>query len=298
MDAPVGRITYTSMLNGHGRIKCDLTVTRLEDDKFLVVTGGMFGLHDLAWVRGHLPGDGSVRVVDLTSSRCCVGLWGPKARELIQAVSSDDYSNGAFPYLTAREVTVGEVTALALRISYVGELGWEVYAPTEFGLKLWDLLWEAGRPHGVVAVGGGAFDSLRLEKGYRLWGSDIHTDYNPYEAGIGFAVRMDKGDFLGRDALERVRHKGTGRKLCCMTLDDPAVVVMGGEPLLDGDRVLGHVTSANYGYTVGESIVYGYLPLDYASEGTRVQAMYFGARHAATVVSEPRYDPSNARLRA
>jgi glycine cleavage system aminomethyltransferase T len=213
-------------------------------------------------------------------------------------VSPDDYSNGAFPYLTAREVTIGEVTALALRISYVGELGWEVYTPTEFGLTLWDSLWEAGRPHGVVAAGGGAFDSLRLEKGYRLWGSDIHTDYNPYEAGIGFAVRMDKGDFLGRDALERVRDDGPERVLCCMTLDDPAAVVMGKEPLLDGDRVLGYVTSANYGYTVGESIVYGYLPLDYAAVGTSVQVMYFGVRYDATVVSEPRYDPSNARLRS
>ena len=216
----------------------------------------------------------------------------------MRAVSENDFSGDAFPYLTGRNVTIGDVPALALRISYVGELGWEVYAQTEFGLKLWDTLWEAGRSHGLVAVGGGAFDSLRLEKGYRLWGSDINTDYNPYEAGIGFAVRLNKDDFLGREALKQTRVQGLKRKLCCMTLDDPAAVVMGKEPLLDGDHVLGYVTSANYGDTVGESLAYGYLPIEYSVEGTKVQVMYFGERYGATVTNEPRYDPSNAKLRA
>ena len=298
MDQPLGKVTYTSMLNKQGRIKCDLTVTRLEAGRFLVITGGVFGIHDLAWLRSHLPGDGSVGIFDLTSSRCCIGLWGPEARNVIRAVSENDFSSDAFPYMTAREVTIGDVPAIALRISYVGELGWEVYAQTEFGLRLWDSLWEAGQPYGVVAVGGGAFDSLRLEKGYRLWGSDISTDYNPYEAGIGFAVRLNKGDFQGREALKRARAQGVKRKLCCLTLDDPRVVVMGKEPLLDGDRLLGYVTSANYGGTVGESIAYGYLPIDYAVERTKVQVMYFGERYTATVTNEPRYDPSNAKLRA
>ena len=136
---------------------------------------------------------------------------------------------------------------LALRISYVGELGWELYAPFEQGLRLWDILWEAGEPHGVIAVGGGAFDSLRLEKGYRLWGQDIHTEHNPYEAGINFAVHMNKGDFIGRDALTEFRAQGNTRQLCCMTLDNPDSVVMGKEPIMDADRFLGYVTSANYG---------------------------------------------------
>ncbi|MCH8207074.1 MAG: FAD-dependent oxidoreductase [Chloroflexi bacterium] len=298
MDQPVGKVTYTPMLNRHGRIKCDLTVTRLEAERFLVVTGGLFGAHDLAWLRAHLPGDGSVDIVDLTSSRCCIGLWGPEARAVMSAVSGDDLSNDAFPYMTAREVTIGNVPALALRISYVGELGWELYAPREFGLGLWDALWVAGEAHGVVAVGGGAFDSLRLEKGYRLWGADIHTEYNPYEAGTGFAVRSNKGDFLGRDALIRVREQGVERRLRCMTLDEREIALMGKEPLLDGDRVLGYVTSAGYGATVGESIVYGYLPIDYAVEGTKVEVEYFGERHGVTVTSEPRYDPSGSRLRA
>ena len=151
----------------------------------------------------------------------------------------DDLSNDGFPYMTAKTINIAEVPALALRISYVGELGWEIYAPSEHGLRLWDVLWEAGQPLGVIAAGGGAFDSLRLEKGYRLWGNDIHTEYNPYEAGTGFAVRMRKGEFIGRDALREVRKDGVGRKLCCITLDDPSSVVTGKEPIVVGDEVLG-----------------------------------------------------------
>ena len=203
MNKPVGSITYTSMLTPSGGIKCDLTVTRLGDQRFMVVTGGAMGLHDLDWIRSHLPEDGSVSISDVSSSLCCVGLWGPRARDLLSRVSEDDLSGKGFPYVSARRITVGDVPALALRISYVGELGWEIYAPTEQGLRLWDTLWEAGQPLGVTAAGGGAFDSLRLEKGYRLWGNDIHTDYDPYEAGIGFAVRMRKGDFVGKDAPAR-----------------------------------------------------------------------------------------------
>ena len=200
--------------------------------------------------------------------------------------------------MTAKPITVGEVPALALRISYVGELGWEIYASAEQGLRLWDTLWEAGRPLDLIAAGGGAFDSLRLEKGYRLWGNDIHTDYNPYEAGIGFAVRMRKGDFIGRDAIRKSRARGLTRRLCCMTLDDPRSVVMGKEPILDGDRVLGYATSANYGHSVGRGIVYGYLPVDYAEAGTHVDVLYFGERLPATVAKEPLYDPAGTRMKA
>ena len=213
MNKPVGSITYTSLLTPAGGIKCDLTITRLSDGCFMVVTGGAMGLHDLDWIKGHLPDDGSVAVNDISSSRCCIGLWGPRARDLLSRVCDDDLSNDGFPYMTAKPITIGEVPALALRISYVGELGWEIYAPTELGLHLWDTLWEAGRPLGVIAGGGGAFDSLRLEKGYRLWGNDIHTEYNPYEAGIGFAVRMRKGDFIGRDALREARASGPEPKV-------------------------------------------------------------------------------------
>ena len=205
MDRPVGSITYTSMLTPGGGIKCDLTVTRLGQERFLVVTGGAMGLHDLDWIRSHLPDDRSVSVEDISSGQCCIGLWGPRARDLLSRVCEDDVSNGGFPYMTAKPVTIGEIPSLALRISYVGELGWEIYAPAEQGQKLWDTLWEAGRPLGLIAAGGGAFDSLRLEKGYRLWGNDIHTEYNPYEAGIGFAVRMSKG---------RLHRQGRPPRIC------------------------------------------------------------------------------------
>ena len=254
------------------------------------------GLHDLGWIQA--ADDGSVGVADISSGLCCIGLWGPHARDLLSRVCEDDVSNEGFPYLTAKPIRIAEVPALALRLSYVGELGWEIYAPAEQGLRLWDVLWEAGQPLGVIAAGGGAFDSLRLEKGYRLWGNDIHTEYNPYEAGIGFAVRMGKGDFLGRDELRKIRTQGLTRKLCCMTLDDPNAVVMGKEPIVDGDRVLGYVTSANYGHSIGVSIVYGYLPMNYAEVGASVDILYFGERLQATVAQEPLYDPKGKKMKA
>ena len=298
MDRPVGAITYTSMLTPRGGIKCDLTVTRLADQRFMIVTGGAMGLHDLGWMESHLPGDGSAILTDISSTQCCIGLWGPHARDLLSRVSEDDLTDACFPYLTAKRITIAEVPVLALRISYVGELGWELYAPFEQGLRLWDILWQAGEPLGVIAAGGGAFDSLRLEKGYRLWGQDIHTEYNPYEAGIDFAVRTDKGDFIGRDAVSKLRAQGISRKLCCMTLDNPNAVVMGKEPIMDADRILGYVTSANYGHTIGRGIVYGYLPLDYVKVGTSVDILYFGDRLPATVAKEPLYDPRGTKMKA
>jgi glycine cleavage system aminomethyltransferase T/glycine/D-amino acid oxidase-like deaminating enzyme len=297
MDQPPGRVTYTAMLNDRGGIVCDLTVTRLGPARFLVMSGAASGMHDRAWMCRHLPGDGSAQLTDLTSGLCGIGVWGPKSRALIQSVCGNDFSDAAFPPYTAQRIYVGYIPALALRISYVGELGWEIYAPTEYGLALWDMLWEAGRPWGAIAAGGGAMDSLRLEKGYRLWGMDIHSEYNPYEAGLGFAVRLNKGDFLGRSALLRDDVRGVTRRLCCLTFDDPRVLVMGKEPILDADRVLGYITSANYGYTVRQSIAYGYLPMEYAKEGTKVEVYYFGQRHSAVVRCEPLYDPENATCR-
>lgn len=295
LDRPVGRIVYTLMLNDQGGIRSDVTVTRLGETRFQI---GCNGLIDLAYLQRDLPADGSVTIRDITSSLCCLGVWGPRARDLVQRISDDDWGNEAFPYFTARQVFLGEVPALALRLSYVGELGWEIYAPSDYRLRLWDLLWQAGQPLGVSAGGRAAFDSLRLEKGYRLWGADMHTEYNPYEAGLEFAVNLKKGDFIGRDALIRFKQQGVARKLCCMVLDDPAMVVLGKEPILDGARVLGYVTSANYGPSVGQSIAYGYLPIAYAEAGTQVEIEYFSKRYGATVVPEPLYDPQMTRLRS
>ena len=297
VDRAPGTIVYTAMLSSRGGIMCDLTVTRLGDDAFLVVTGGAVGKHDLAWMRRHLPGDGSVHLEDQTSSSCCIGVWGPRARDLVASVSEDDLSNEAFPYMTMRELHIGSVPVRALRISYVGELGWEIYAPTEFGLALWDTLWEAGAPFEAVACGGGAYDSLRIEKGYRLWGADIDEEHDPYEAGLGFAVKLKKDRFLGRDAAARAKEEGARRKLCCLVMEDPRVVLVGKEPILDGERTLGYVTSAGWGATVKESIAYGYLPVEHSKVGTRVSIHSEGRREEATVADEPLFDPTMARLR-
>jgi len=303
VDQPIGKVVYTALLNAAGGIKADLTITRTGPESFLVLTGGGTGPQDLAWLRQHAPQDGTVSITDMTSGRAGIGLWGPAARDILATVADEDVSNEAFPYFTARPLTIDTVPAFALRISYAGELGWEIYCPAEYGLRLWDVLWEAGRPYDLIAAGAGAFNSLRLEKGYRAWGADIHTEYNPYEAGLGWAVRLNKGEFLGRDGLRRARAAGISRRLCCLTLDEPGAVVLGKEPIVSADaaggqRAIGYVTSADYGYSVGKHIAYGYLPVTFADKGRQVHILYFGRRIAATVADDPLFDPAMSRLKA
>ncbi len=292
----VGKVIYTSLLTESGGIKCDLTITRLAKDRFWVLTGGGSGMSDLAWIRRNAPDDGSVYIEDVSSKYTSVGLWGPKARDVLGAVSEQDVSNGAFPYFTAQEIMLETVPALALRISYVGELGWEIYTPSEYGLRLWNVLWDAGQAHGLIAGGMGAFDSLRLEKGYRALGSDIHADYNPFEAGLDWAVRLDQEDFKGKAALLKVKEAGISRKLCCLTLDEGTL--LGKEPILKDGKAVGYVTSSNYGYSAGKQIAYGYLPSEYAEKGSRVEIEYFGKRLAAIVSDDPQYDPKMDKIKA
>jgi glycine cleavage system aminomethyltransferase T/glycine/D-amino acid oxidase-like deaminating enzyme len=288
----VGAITYTQMLNERGGIECDFTVTRLADDRFRIVTGTAFGRHDLAWIRSRAPDDGSVSVEDVTSKYACLGIWGPAARDVVGAATADDLS---FPYMRAREVSVGPVSCLALRVTYVGELGWELYCPTELGLRLWDVLWEAGRDHGLVAGGYKAIDSLRLEKGYRVWGADITPEDTPYEAGLGFAVKRDKGDFTGREAL--LGKDEPERRLACLVLGDRQAVALGSEPVrIDGD-VVGRVTSGGYGYTVDRSIAYAYVPARDAAPGRPVEVEIFGEWIRGEVAEEPLFDPRGERIR-
>ena len=202
IDRPVGSIVYTAMLTPAGGIRCDLTIARKGEELFRVVTGGGSGQHDLAWMRRQIGEDERVRITERTGSLFALGLWGPNAREILGGLTDADLGNEAFPYMTARYLDVGEVGPVwAQRISYAGELGWELYGQFAMGDRLWELVWDAGRDHGLVAAGLGAFDTLRLEKGYRLWGQDIHTEHDPFEAGLGFAVKMDKGAFQGREAL-------------------------------------------------------------------------------------------------
>jgi dimethylglycine oxidase len=298
IDKRVGVIVYTAMLSPRGGIMCDLTITRLSPDRFWVVTGGAIGRHDIAWMRRHLPDDGSVVLTDLSSALCCIGVWGPLARDLVGARTADDLGNEALPYMRAARLHVADVPCRALRVSYVGELGWEIYAPAEFGRGLWDTLWEAGRAVGAVACGGAAYDSLRLEKGYRLWGQDIDEEHDPYEAGLGWAVRLEKGvDFIGREAAAAAADRGVTRRLCCLVTEDPAVMLVGKEPLLASGEPVGYVTSAGYGATMAESILYGYLPAELSEPGTALAVHSAGADHPVTLVSEPRFDPGMARLK-
>ena len=302
IDKPVGSIVYTQMLNRRGGIECDFTVTRLTEDRFLIVTGTAFGNHDLGWIRKHLPGDGgdgSVRVRDTTSARACFGLWGPKARDILAPLTKDDVSDAGFPYMTAREITIAEIPVLALRVTYVGELGWELYPPAEFGRALWKALLAAGAPHGLTACGYRAIDALRLEKGYRVWSSDITPEETPYEAGLGFAARLNKGtDFIGRDALVAAKAAGPRKRLRCLVLDDPRSVALGNEPVRVGWNIVGRVTTGGYGFAVERSIAYAYLPPDGAAIGTRGEIDIFGEWIGFEVVREPMWDPEGSRIRS
>ena len=293
----VGRLTYTQMLNDDGGIECDFTVTRLADDRFRIVTGTAFGRHDLSFIREHASRDGSVQVEDVTSTYACIGLWGPKARTIIQTLTPADVSNAAFPYMTARELAVGPVPCLALRVTYVGELGWELYCPAEFGLRLWDALWEAGAPQGLVGGGYKAVDSMRLEKGYRVWGAEIGPEIDPYQAGLGFCVKLDKGEFNGRAALLKKRESPAGTRLVCLVLDDPRSVALGSEPVRIGGEIGGRVTSGGYGYSVGKSIAYAFVPAD-VETGAAVEVEVFGSWIAGQISPEPLYDPEGKRVRS
>jgi 4-methylaminobutanoate oxidase (formaldehyde-forming) len=287
------------MLNSRGGIETDLTVTRVAPDRYLLVTGTAFGQHDLGWLRKHLPDDGGVLLNDITSGRVCFGVWGPAARDLLAPLTTDDLSDATFPFMTARAITIGRVPVYALRVTYVGELGWELYAHAEFGAALWDTLWPAGRPHGLVAAGYRAIDALRLEKGYRVWSSDITPDENPYEAGLGFAVKLDKDtEFVGRDALVAVKAGGgPSKRLRCLVLDDARAVCLGNEPVRVGGEVVGRVTSGGQGYAVERSIAYAYLPAA-CGLGTRGDVAVFGEWVGFEVAREPLYDPAGERLRS
>ena len=296
VDRKVGAVTYTSMLNSAGGIECDFTVTRLATDRFLIVTGTAFGRHDISWIEEHAPDDGSVTVRDITSSMACFGLWGPLARDILAGLTDDDLT---FSYMQARRVTVADVPCWALRVTYVGELGWELYPPAEFGLRLWDALIEAGRPHGLVPGGYRAIDSLRLEKGYRVWGSDITSETDPFSSGLGFAVRLAKPvAFIGRETLVELSPDGGRQRLCCLVLADLHSVALGNEPVKVDEEVVGRVTSGGLGYTLGASIAYAWLPAFYSHPGTRLTVEVFGVTVAAEVRADPLFDPKGERIRA
>jgi len=298
VDRPVGRLVYTQMFNPTGGIESDLTIVRRGEQSFRLICGSAFVYSDLGWLLQHLPVGASVDVRDVTEDFACLALWGPRAREVLARVSPDDLSNEAFPYLTARDIEAAGVPVWAQRVSYVGELGWELYVAPEGAVRVWDALMEAGVDAGIRPAGYRSIDSLRLEKGYRYWGADITAADNPYEAGLGFCVRLAKEDFIGREALVRLKEDPGPRRLCTLLTGGEPWSVYGGESVcLDGE-VVGRVTSAGYGYTVESNIALAYLPVELAREETSLQLDLFGQLLEARVAPDALLDPKGERLRS
>ena len=293
----IGDITYTQALNGGGGIECDFTVTRVAADEFMIVTGTALGTHDLAWLRRQARARrAAVTIDDVTSQYACFALWGPRSRDILRTLTPDDLDD--FAFMTARNIVVADVPVRALRVTFVGELGWELYAPAEYGAALWQALWTAGQPHRMVAAGYRAIESMRLEKSYRVWGSDITAETNPYEAGLGFCVKLDKpGGFCGRDALVNAKADGIARRLRALVLDDSKTVVLGSEPVRVAGAVVGRVTGGGLGYTTGASIAFAYLPVAHGP-GVRVDIDLFGVWVGAVIAEDPLFDPTSSRVRS
>jgi sarcosine dehydrogenase len=300
---PPGALTYTQMLNSRGGIECDLTVARLAEDRFYIVTGTGFATHDFDWIARNIPEAADARLIDVTSSNAVLSLMGPRARDVLSTLTTDDLSNAAFPFGACRHIAVAGAPVLALRVTYVGELGWELHIPVEFAAAVYDSLMAAGAPHGIANAGYRAIESLRLEKFYRAWGADIGPDHSPLVAGLGWAVKLKRDTpFLGREALEAQRAKPLPRLLTGFAVDDPGVVLLGRETIYrDGERV-GWLSSAGWGYTIGKNIGFGYV-----RDASGVDAGFvLSGRYELEVATErvparsflkPLYDPDMKRVK-
>ncbi|MBW2571801.1 MAG: GcvT family protein [Deltaproteobacteria bacterium] len=263
IDKPVGSITYTQLCNARGTIESDITVTRLAEDKFFLVTGTALGLHDAEWIKKHMPKDGSVVFKDVTSALAVINVIGPNSRKLLEKVTCDDIGNEEFMFGKCKTLSVGCASVTALRVTYVGELGYELYIPIEFACHVYETLWEAGQDLDIVNAGYRAINSLHFEKGYGLWGAELTPEYTLFDAGLGFYVDLNKDDFLGREALINIKEKRPVWKLCTFTIDtDQPIMIRGSEPIMHNGKVIGITTSGGYGYTVGKTIVYSYIPLE------------------------------------
>jgi 4-methylaminobutanoate oxidase (formaldehyde-forming) len=300
---PVGRLTYTQLLNTRGGIEADLTVARVAEEKFYIVTGTGFRTHDLGWIKDHIGAEMNATLVDVTEEFGTLSLMGPKARDVLAAVTRSDVSNPAFPFGHVREIDIAGHRARALRITYVGELGWELHVPIGATGEVFDALMAAGKSFGIRPVGYRALESLRLEKGYRAWGSDITPNDTPFEAGLGWAVKLRKNtDFLGRRALEKVAGAALTKRFAGFTVDDPDVVLVGRETILRNGKPVGYLTSGGYGYTVGKNIGYGYVR---NAEGVSDEFLNSGEyelvvameKTPAKIHLEPMYDPKGERVR-
>jgi glycine cleavage system aminomethyltransferase T/glycine/D-amino acid oxidase-like deaminating enzyme len=315
MDVNVGRNVYTPVLAPSGGFKSDLTIMRLGDDHFRVVTGGAHGMADRKWFADHMPDDGQTRLIDLTESWCTLGMWGPRARDILSSVTSDDVSHEGFPFATCKDLSIDGMRVLASRISYVGDLGWELYAPMDDGARLWDVIWEAGRPHGIVPAGIGVYATTgRLEKCYRAFGFELDGDYTVVEAGMAWGKVKDE-DFVGKAAHVEHRETEPVAVLCTLTIDDHSsssgikryplghepVVTPDGAPIADAKGRRSYVTSAGAGPSVGRYILMAYLPPEHAQVGAKLAVEYMHERYPVTVDvvgSTPLFDPENARIRS
>jgi glycine cleavage system aminomethyltransferase T/glycine/D-amino acid oxidase-like deaminating enzyme len=315
MDVLVGRVVYTPILTPSGGFKADLTIMRMADDVFRVVTGGAYGMADLKWFRDRLPPDGSAQITDQTSSWCTLGLWGPRARDILAGVTGDDVSREGFPFARWKTLEVDTLQVLASRISYVGDLGWELYVPIEAGARLWDIIAEAGAPYGIVPAGIGVYGTTgRLEKCYRAYGAELEADFNVVEAGMAWG-KVKEQDFVGKAAHVRHREEDPAAILCTLTVDDHTSsdgvkrYMLGGEPVLtrDGRGLVdrkgrrSYVTSAGAGPSIGRHILMSYLPPEQANVGDELAVEYLGERYPVTVQttdSTPVFDPANSRVRS
>ncbi|MDE0155235.1 MAG: FAD-dependent oxidoreductase [Gammaproteobacteria bacterium] len=303
VDVRPGRIVYTQWLNGNGGIEADLTVTRLGEDSFLIVTAAATEVRDFHWLKRHVPADAHCVLTNVTSAMGVISVMGPNARKLLQPLTPDDLSNEAFGFANSREIELGYARVRASRITFVGELGWELYIPTEFVAGVYDEITAAGEALGLAHAGYHALDSLRIEKAYRHWSHDITDEDTPLEAGLGFTVKFDKpGGFIGRDALLRQRQQGLQRRLVQFRLLDPEPLLYHNEPVWHRGRIVGHVTSGSYGHTLGGSVGLGYVDTsevqdvgELLQDGFEIEVA--GVRTPAEASLRPMYDPDGTRIR-
>ena len=313
-DVAIGRVVYTPVLTPGGGFRADLTIMRLADDVFRVVTGGAHGMSDLKWFSDHLAADGSAQISDQTSAWTTLGLWGPRARDILESITRDDVSHEGLPFGRCRWIEVGSLPVLASRISYVGELGWELYVGIEQGAALWDMVFEAGEPHGVIPAGIGVYNTTgRLEKGYRAYGAELEADVTVVEAGMAWGT-VKQQDFVGKEAHVAHREAEPAALMCALTVDDHTshdgvkrymlghepILTRDGAPLTDARGRRSYVTSAGSGPSLGAYILMGYLPPEHAVIGTELSVLYMGERYPVTVRSAdstPLLDPDNARVR-
>jgi glycine cleavage system T protein len=300
IDKSVGSAVYTQFLNTHGGVEADLTITRLGKDRFWVITGSAFIANDLGWIQMHVDEkDGSISIRDITTEWACLAMWGPKSRDVLKKITTNDISNATHPYLQTRPIDINGVTVLAQRVSYVGELGWELYIPTNRALLVWDALLKAGEEFGIEVGGYKVLDSLRLEKGYRYYTADVTMLETPYEGGLGFCVHLDKGAFIGKDVLVKQKQEGLKRKLCTLVLDgNEFTQIYGGEAIYHDGKVISRVRSGGFGYTIKKNILYAYLPIELAKNGTRFELNLIEGRRQGEVTATVLFDPKGERLRA